>query len=105
MNKKQKALEAQAKVLVKAQAVIAQKAKAERAREQRLNNEKFARWLDNASWSVRVFCTDSHVLAWAVGLTALLLVPSTAAFTIRTVVDESCFKSVPCSWALKTFVK
>jgi hypothetical protein len=105
MSKKQKALEAQAKALVNAQKAIAQKAKAERAREQRLNNEKFARWLDNASWSMRVFCTDSHVLAWAIGITAIVLVPSTAALTIRTVVDEDCFKSPLCGWAVTTFVK
>ncbi len=116
LDRKQKQLLAQAKAIAqtqakreqaiaKAQTEFEAKAKAERERAQRLNNEKFAKWLDNASWAVRVFCTDSHVLAWAIGITAIVLVPSTAALTIRTVVDEDCFKSPLCGWAVTTFVK
>ena len=105
MDKKQKALEAQAQSIVKAQAAIAKKAKAERAREQRLNNDKFARYLDNLGWWIRVVVCSGRNLVWAVSLAALILVPSTAALTIRTVVDESCFQSELCTWALRTFIK
>jgi anti-sigma factor RsiW len=105
MDKKQKKLEAQAKAIAKAQAEFEAKAKAERERERRLNNEKFTRYIDNLGWWIRVVVCSGRNLAWAVGITAIVLVPSTAALTIRTVVDENCFKSALCSWAVTTFVR
>jgi anti-sigma factor RsiW len=105
LSRKQKALEAQAKAIAKTQAEFKAKVLAERERARRVNNDKFARYLDNLAWWVRVVVCSGRNMVWAVGLTALVLVPSTAALTIRTVVDESCLKSVPCRWALRTFVK
>jgi hypothetical protein len=105
LDRKQTQLVAQAKEIAKTQAEFEAKAKAERERAQRLNNDKFARYLDNLAWWIREVVCSGRNLVWAVGLTAIVLVPSTAALTIRTVVDESCLKSVPCRWALRTFVK
>jgi anti-sigma factor RsiW len=105
LDRKQKQLMAQANAIAKAQVDFEAKAKAERERAKRLNNEKFTRYIDNLEWWIRVVVCSGRNLAWAVGLTALILVPSTAALTIRTVVDESCFKSVACAWALKTFIR
>lgn len=116
LDRKQKQLLAQAKAIAqtqakreqaiaKAKAEFEAKTKAERAREQRLNNEKFTRYIDNLEWWIRVVVCSGRNLAWAVGITAIVLVPSTAALTIRTVVDEDCFKSPLCGWAVTTFVR
>jgi hypothetical protein len=101
----QKSLEAKAKALVKTQKGIAAKAKADKEKARRVNNERFARWLDNAAWSVRVFCTNSKVLLWVVAVHWFLLFPVVAGLSIRGVLSDRCFKSDPCRLVVRLILR
>jgi hypothetical protein len=101
----QKLLEAKAKALVKTQKAIASKAKADRKRAQRLNNKRFFRWLDNASWAVRVFSNDSKVLIWVVAVHWFLLFPVVAGLSIRGVLSDHCIKSESCRSVVRLIIR
>jgi hypothetical protein len=101
----QKTLEVKATALKKNQKAITAKAKADRKRAQRLNNKRFFRWLDNASWAVRVFCSDSKVLLWFLAFHWLLLFPVVAGLSIRGVLSDRCFKSDPCRLVVRLIIR
>jgi hypothetical protein len=106
VEKVQKSLEAKAKALEKTQKAIAAKAKADKEKARRVNNERFARWLDNAAWSVRVFCTNSKVLLWIVAVHWFLLFPVVVGLSVRGVLSsDRCFKSETCRVVVRWVIR
>jgi hypothetical protein len=105
IEKAQKLLEAKAKALVKTQKAITAKAKADKEKARRINNERFARWLDNAVWALRVFCTNSKVLLWVVAVHWFLLFPVVAGLSVRGVLSDRCFKSETCRSVVRWVIR
>jgi hypothetical protein len=96
LSRQQKTLEAKAKAIAKTQAECDRKNKEHREKVRRINNDKFERWLDNASWAVRTFWVDTRAMRWLILVHWLVLFPIVAILGLRVVVSDRCIESTPC---------
>jgi hypothetical protein len=94
--RQQKALEAKAKTIAKTQEENDCKNRAHLEKVRRLNNDRFVRWLDNASWTVQTFWSDTRAIRRVILLHWLVFFPLVGALGIRTALSDRCFHSAAC---------
>jgi hypothetical protein len=96
-----------AKAIAQQQQAIAKQRAAEREHARRLNNKRFARWLDNTAWALRMWADSSKTVLLLVALHWVVLFPSMAFLGLRFVMDgDRCIQSEPCrlvvNWVIQS---
>jgi hypothetical protein len=101
VERSQRKLQATAKAIAQQQQAIAKQRATDRKHARRLNNKRFARWLDNTAWALRTWATSSKTVLLLVALHWVVLFPGVAFVGLRFVLDgDRCIQSEPCRFII-----
>lgn len=107
LDSKQKQLLDQAQAITKTQAEFEKKVKIERERARRLNNEQFAKWLDNSTWALQKWCEtvvfkvswwsgDIKILTAVIAMSLFIITPVCTILSLRLLLSDRCIQMSQC---------
>lgn len=96
VEQSQRKLEATAKAIAQQQQVIAKQRAADREHARRLNNKRFARWVDNTAWAMGQWANSTKTIGLIVMLHWLVLFPSVGLLGLHYVLSGPCSQQAIC---------
>jgi hypothetical protein len=96
VEQSQRKLQATAKAIAQQQQSIAKQRAAEREHARRLNNKRFARWLDNTAWAIRMWADSSKTVLLLVALHWVVLFPAAGLMGLHYILTGPCLEQEIC---------